>query len=118
MVLGCAELITCAPEVTQCADTTQTAFGRGKRTESSSSVLVYALCSMAFIGDPCPTNRTGIFTSASIQKNPCHPERRVFHRGGGISVSTDVERQPKHLATQRQTDTSRPIRSRPSPGCN
>jgi len=82
MVLGCAEVTTCAPEVTQCADTTQTAFGRGKRPAKRSSVRVYALCSMAFIGDPWPTNKTGIFKSASsirflYENKPCQISKRV-----------------------------------------
>jgi hypothetical protein len=34
-------------------------------------------------------------------KRSCHPERRIFHRGGGISVSTAPERQRKVLALSR-----------------
>jgi hypothetical protein len=30
--------------------------------------------------------------------HPCHPNDRVFHRGGGISVSTAAERQPMPAA--------------------
>src|SRR5579862_4829771 len=50
-----------ASALTQCADTTHTAFGLGRRALSPLSVSVYALCSIAFMGDPCPTNNTGIF---------------------------------------------------------
>jgi hypothetical protein len=52
--------------VTQCAETTQTAFGLGNRALRALSDSVNALCSMAFIGDPWPTNKTGIFANASL----------------------------------------------------
>lgn len=62
MVFGCADAITCDPEVTQCADTTHTASGLGSRALNPLSAFVKALSSIAFIGDPCPTNNTGIFS--------------------------------------------------------
>src|SRR5579871_5787945 len=58
--------MTCAPDVIQCADTTQTAFGRGSFALSSCSAFVNALCSIAFIGDPWPTNTTGIFSKRNL----------------------------------------------------
>jgi hypothetical protein len=60
MVFGFSTASTSDPAVTQCAQTTQTAFGLGKRGASVSSVFVNAFSSIAFIGDPCPTNKTGI----------------------------------------------------------
>ena len=50
------------PRVTQCAETTQIACGRGKSRPSFSKARVKALDSMAFMGGPWPTKRTGIFT--------------------------------------------------------
>ena len=63
MVFGWADDRTCEPVVTQCAETTQTASGLGSRALRPSSVSVNALCSMAFIGEPWPTNKTGIFSN-------------------------------------------------------
>lgn len=48
--------------MTQCAETTQIAWGRGMSRLSSSSARVKAFDSMAFMGEPWPTKRTGIFT--------------------------------------------------------
>jgi hypothetical protein len=42
------------------ADTTQMALGTGSRRPNSRKHRVKAFCSIAFIGDPCPTNKTGI----------------------------------------------------------
>ena len=64
-----------ASGVTQCADTTQTAFGFGSRALSPSRVSVNALCSIAFIGDPCPTNRTGIFSNGALLAKTAHAVR-------------------------------------------
>src|ERR1035441_10618391 len=66
MVFGWADASTCAPSVTQCADTTHTALGFGSRALRPCSASVNALCSMAFIGDPWPTNKTGIFPNTSL----------------------------------------------------
>src|SRR5579859_90273 len=45
---------------------TQTAFGRGNRALRALSDSVKALFSIAFIGDPCPTNKTGIFSKGNL----------------------------------------------------
>src|ERR1051325_6015755 len=68
MVLGCADAITCDPEVTQCADITHTASGLGSRALNPLSASVKALSSIAFIGDPCPTNNTGIFSARAFSE--------------------------------------------------
>src|ERR1051325_5223888 len=81
MVLGCADAITCDPEVTQCADITHTASGLGSRTLNPLSASVKALSSIAFIGDPCPTNNTGIFSAIALFRNEAHRYLlRVFLR--------------------------------------
>src|SRR5579859_7072233 len=68
MVFGCADAITWDPEVTQCADTTHTASGLGSHALNPLSASVKALSSIAFIGDPCPTNNTGIFCAIAFSK--------------------------------------------------
>jgi hypothetical protein len=50
------------PAVTQCAETTQTALGFGSFPVTLLKALVNALFSIAFIGDPWPTNKTGILS--------------------------------------------------------
>jgi hypothetical protein len=57
--------MTREPVVTQCAETTHTAFGLGRRALNSPSAWVNALCSIAFIGDPWPTNKTGIVSRST-----------------------------------------------------
>ena len=59
---------TCDPEVTQWAEITHTAVGFGSRALNSRSVWVKALLSIAFIGEPWPTNSTGILSTAALQK--------------------------------------------------
>src|SRR5450631_420695 len=66
MVFGWADDCTCALSVTQCAETTHTALGLGSRALKPCSASVNALCSMAFIGDPWPTNKTGIFSNTAL----------------------------------------------------
>src|ERR1700739_1951424 len=94
MVRGCADAMTCDPCVTQCADTTHTAFGRGSSAASPRKASVKALCSMAFIGEPCPTNKTGIFSTGSslnllgvfasaVLCSPLAPEHYMFDYRGG-----------------------------------
>src|SRR5512140_3472860 len=78
MVFGCADAITCDPEVTQCADTTHTASGLGSRALNPLSASVNALSSIAFIGDPCPTNNTGIFSAIALFRDDAHPARFCF----------------------------------------
>ena len=60
-----AEVMTREPMVTQCAETTHTALGLGRRAPNSVSAALNALCSIAFIGDPWPTNKTGILSPSS-----------------------------------------------------
>jgi hypothetical protein len=82
----CADAPTpsAARPLTECADTPPTAFGRGKDSPSFASVSVQALCSMAFIGDPWPTNGTGIFGKlSSLSRSPKlqfdnAPQERLF----------------------------------------
>jgi hypothetical protein len=50
-----------APRVTQYAETTQITLGRGKSWPSFSRTRVKAFDSMAFLGEPWPTKRAGIF---------------------------------------------------------
>src|ERR1035437_4677703 len=91
MVRGLPTARTSEPFVTQCADTTHTAFGRGRRWVSPASVLVNLFCSMAFIGDPCPTKRTGIFMSDSLPiRFPPRHGVELHRRGVGESRSQSL----------------------------
>ena len=58
---GRADACTWLPRVTQCAETTQIAVGRGSSLPSCTNACVKRLDSMAFIGDPWPINSTGVF---------------------------------------------------------
>src|SRR5579864_6739146 len=98
MVRGLPTARTSVPFVTQCAETTHTAWGRGSRLVSPASVSVKRFRSMAFIGDPCPTKRTGIFIGGSflvrILLDDPAPVRNVFVRQSIESIVVSVQLAP------------------------
>jgi len=61
MVLGLSSFMILVPCVYQCADMDNITSGFGILSAIALQALVYSLSSMAFIGDPWPTNKTGIF---------------------------------------------------------
>src|SRR5688572_4183993 len=60
MVSGFSAAETYTPCVSQCEETHRMAFGRGRRRPSACQLRRQALSSIAFIGEPCPRNTTGI----------------------------------------------------------
>src|SRR5260221_10463263 len=70
MVGGRSEAVTDTPAVSQCADTQRMARGLGSRRATSPQPRRNALSSIAFIGEPCPTNSAGILAdrSASLMR--------------------------------------------------
>ena len=48
------------PRTNQCAEIDKIAFGRGSKPAIARKPWLQTLSSMAFMGEPCPTNRTGI----------------------------------------------------------
>src|SRR5438309_114076 len=67
MVRGCSSPVTNVPGTYQCAEMLRMAFGSGSIRPSFWKPRLHSLSSMAFIGDPWPTNRTGIRCMAYIQ---------------------------------------------------
>ena len=61
MVFGCRSPVTKVPGTYQCAETERMALGSGRRPASERKPRLQTLSSMAFIGEPWPTKRTGIF---------------------------------------------------------
>jgi len=69
MVRGFAIIVTFVPFVCQCALTHRIAVGFGNALAAIFQARLNSLSSMAFIGEPCPTNNTGIlsaFGSSSV----------------------------------------------------
>src|SRR5207237_2456748 len=67
MVRGCSSPVTNVPATYQCAEMLRMAFASGSIRPSFWNPRLHSLSSMAFIGDPWPTNRTGIRCMACIQ---------------------------------------------------
>lgn len=74
MVFGRSIAVTYVPRVSQCAEMHRIAAGFGSRPASCFHDLLNGLSSIAFIGLPCPTKRTGILADAGrlslILRNP------------------------------------------------
>src|SRR5574343_2107749 len=65
MVFGFGIAVTIVPLVNQCAETTTTALGVGISFPICCQRFENSLSSIAFIGEPCPMNKTGSFSSSS-----------------------------------------------------
>jgi hypothetical protein len=69
---------SCEPSVTQCGETTQTAFGFSRSALNALRASVNAFCSIALIGDPWPTNTTGIFSTQPAFSTKAGPRNVYF----------------------------------------
>jgi hypothetical protein len=67
MVLGRSSPVTKVPATYQWAEIERMAAGCGSRPASELKPRLHRLSSMAFIGDPCPTKRAGIFIRIGCQ---------------------------------------------------
>src|SRR4051812_32672017 len=65
MVLGKSIAVILVPLVNQCADITSTALGVGISFAICVHRRLNSVSSIPFMGEPCPTNRTGITCSCS-----------------------------------------------------
>src|SRR4030065_2465499 len=65
MVRGASMAVTCVPWVSQWAEMHKIAFGCGMSRAAAIQAEFNSLSSMAFIGLPCPINKTGIFSSST-----------------------------------------------------
>src|SRR5690554_2948913 len=64
MVLGFSMAVIRVPLVSQCAETTRTAFGTGILFAIFAQPLLKLLSCIPLIGEPCPIKSTGIFSVA------------------------------------------------------
>ena len=62
MVFGFSMAVTKVPSVNQCAEIQMIAFGLGISLEIFLNPCTKIFSSTAFIGEPCPRKRTGIFS--------------------------------------------------------
>jgi len=80
--------------VTQCAEIQMMALGFGRAFPAASQARENSLSSITFIGFPCPTNKTGIFSDISQSfvfsesPYPYHNQAGVRFQGNHIDRST------------------------------
>src|SRR6185312_5638462 len=103
MVSGRGEAVTPTPRVSQCADTHNTARGRGNVSPRRCHSRRQELSSIAFIGEPWPRNRTGIrmfvfIDATSVRRMEKSSKKKralqpVFQHGSRLAPGSRQERQ-------------------------
>src|SRR5690349_15937722 len=109
MVFGCSSAVRKLPLVYQCADTAITARGFGSVAASSLKAFDQRLSSIAFIGEPWPTNRAGmrLVRLLVIGRIPCA-------RAAAIAAATEPAARRKDRRVRRAgTRASWPGRALP-----
>src|SRR5450759_4267644 len=101
MVSGLGAALTLGAAVSQCAEITRIALGRGKVLPSSSRALPVAPGSIASVGAPCETKRAGIIFPL-FDSGKFHRQRSVAAAAFLYVGENDQRGSKKHSGQQHR----------------